>query len=237
MAESAQKTFPDRAILVVARYPVWSAFAGLLSMAVFHLPLWSDRRIGFYKLMGCGRNGTFDIWPAWTQWALLVFIPSDRLIEEPDPHRFLRGNLGGFISGWWRFFGVRHRRFLLEPVSGHGTWDGRAYMGTSTADGEGPMAVLTRASIRPSRLWHFWSSVTEAARSLADHPGLVYSVGIGEVPLLRQATFSIWRSLAEMKAYAYGAPAHREAIRKTQQLNWYSEEMFLRFRVLQVAQD
>jgi heme-degrading monooxygenase HmoA len=52
------------------------------------------------------------------------------------------------------------------------------------------------------------------------------------VPLTKQATFSIWESEAEMKAYAYKMRAHQEVIKRTRDENWYSEEMFLRFRLL-----
>jgi hypothetical protein len=36
-----------------------------------------------------------------------------------------------------------------------------------------------------------------------------------------------------MKAFAYKMQEHRNVIQKTRTRNWYSEEMFTRFRVLQ----
>jgi hypothetical protein len=35
-----------------------------------------------------------------------------------------------------------------------------------------------------------------------------------------------------MRAYAYKNPQHLEAIKKTKELNWYSEELFGRFYLL-----
>ena len=59
------------ATLSIVRYPSYLGWAGFLSMALFRLPLWLSSKIHFYKLMGCGRNGTFDKTPDWRQWALL----------------------------------------------------------------------------------------------------------------------------------------------------------------------
>ena len=63
-------------------------------------------------------------------------------------------------------------------------------------------------------------------------PGYITSVGVGEAPFFRQATFSIWESMDTMKAFAYGSKEHGEVIKKTRQQNWYTEELFARFRIL-----
>jgi spheroidene monooxygenase len=53
-------------------------------------------------------------------------------------------------------------------------------------------------------------------------------VGLGEAPLLRQATFSLWRDEHAMNAYARTG-AHQEAIRAAWQHQFFSESMFVRF--------
>ena len=94
------------------------------------------------------------------------------------------------------------------------------------------IAVLTRATIRLSKLRSFWKNVDGVARDMAGADGFITSLGIGETPFIKQATFSIWESKAHMKQFAYQAREHAEVIRKTRKGDWYSEDMFVRFKIL-----
>jgi len=202
-------------------------------MAFFHFPLFLNRKLKFYKLMGSGRNGTFDIMPDFNQWAIMVFFEADKY-QEKDINHLSKLLLGKFILGWWKFFKADTRYFLLEPYAGHGTWDGQSFVDPKNkiADPEGKIAVLTRATIRLSRLQHFWKAVPKTAEQLEANKGFVYSVGIGEIPFIKQATFSVWESIEDMKAFAYKKMAHQDVIRRTRKESWYSEEMFLRFKII-----
>jgi hypothetical protein len=51
-----------------------------------------------------------------------------------------------------------------------------------------PVMVLTRASIRLSKL-NFESN----EQKFRDYDGLALSIGVGEWPLIQQATLSIWK--------------------------------------------
>ena len=93
-------------------------------------------------------------------------------------------------------------------------------------------AVITRATIKLSKLAKFWKYVPESQRKLSDSPGILFSAGIGEIPIVQMATFSVWDTAEAMKAYAYGNPEHKKAIGLTRSLGWYKEELFSRFAVL-----
>jgi len=97
---------------------------------------------------------------------------------------------------------------------------------------EGPIGILTRASIRFSKAKEFWNNVAAVQAQMSQAKGLLYSVGIGEMPYLRQATFSIWENIESMKSFAYQSADHVATIQKTRSENWYREEMFIRFRVI-----
>ena len=119
-------------------------------------------------------------------------------------------------------------------LTSNGLWNGANpfdYQAQNPANA-GPVAVLTRASIRLRRAPRFWRYVEPTSRALATAPGVQLAIGLGELPLVRQATFSVWESAEAMQQYAYRDARHREVIQLTRREGWYSEELFARFRVL-----
>ena len=124
---------------------------------------------------------------------------------------------------------------FLRAVAAHGVWDGeKPFNVTDTFDADSPVAVLTRATIKPSQLHRFWRFVPTVSRSMEGKEGLIFSKGVGELPIVQQATFSLWTSAKAMMDYAYKSPEHAEVVRKTREWNWYSEELFARFKVFDV---
>ena len=203
-------------------------------MAIFHVPLLLNKKIFFYKLMGSGKNGTFDIRPDLQQWAIMLFWKAETPIDASQVDEILIPFTGKFIWGWLKLWCTKINVFQLQPYSGHGSWDGESFLEqrTKAEDPSGPIAVLTRATIRLRRLIHFWRAVPSTAIDLTQNDGFVYSIGIGEVPFIKQATFSIWESAEKMKTFAYKKAAHQKVIQHTRKENWYAEELFLRFHVL-----
>ncbi len=177
--------------------------------------------------MGCGKNGTFDKIPDIKQWAILA-------VHKKEPGNFKdKIDYGSFIGHWWKLFNCETYTLFLDPLEGHGTWDGKKVFGDLPAKStfEGRIATLTRATIRFSKLKYFWKHVAPVANRMNSAKGFIMSVGIGEVPWVKQATFSVWESKEDMKSFAYKMKEHTEVIRKTREQNWYSEDMFVRFSI------
>jgi len=210
--------------LIIARYPKYLGIFGFFSMMIFRLPLTFNKKIIFWKLMGSGKNGTFDIKPDFNQWALLFTM------KKSSDYIPL------FIKSYFKFFRCEIKQFLLQPVQGHGFWGGKKVFGDLPKQTEynGTIAVLTRATIRMNRIKNFWKNVDAVAGKMSSAPGFILSYGIGEMPWIKQATFSIWQNKDTMKAFAYSMRQHADVIKKTRGEGWYKEEMFVRFRIISV---
>jgi hypothetical protein len=174
----------------------------------------------FFKILGCGHDGGFGLKPSSSRQGLFCLFDDD---EAAD--RFLDQSrvVGAYRSHAHECFSVKLRAFASR-----GSWAGRAVPVSALAPAGGPVAALTRASIHPSRAWRFWQKAPPAERDLAMAPGCLLAAGLGEAPLLRQATFSIWRDVPSMDSYARSG-AHLEAIRAAHQGQYFSESMFVRF--------
>ena len=175
----------------------------------------------FAKVMGSGDRGGFDpMKPSASIQALFCVFDDARAADAfTGP------------SGALRAWQDRSRECLvvgLRPYSCRGSWSGRRLEASASAPAHGPVVSLTRASIRPSKAVAFWRMQPAAARSLADRPGCLLAAGVGEAPVLRQATFSVWSSVAAMDAYARTG-AHQDAIRAAAHGAFFSESMFVRF--------
>lgn len=224
--------------LTIVRYPKWLAWAGILSMAIFRLPLWLNSNITFWKLMGSGKNGSFDKTPDLRQWALLCnydHLDQQLLNQQQDAasHELLLKYLyGSFVCRWWLFWHCEKWTIVLDAIEGHGSWDGKEVFGklAKNTDYDGKIAILTRATIKLKKLKDFWGNVAPVANRLNEAEGFIYSFGIGEIPWIKQATFSLWESKTAMRDFAYTMQEHATVIQKTKKENWYSEEMFVRFK-------
>ena len=133
-------------------------------------------------------------------------------------------------SGWKQAAESWHVR--LRAISGDGTWRGRQIMQGLEAASEngGPICTLTRADVRIKH-WHTFAAASRATSlDVAAAKGLLRVVGIGEAPVGKQATFSIWEDDAALRQFAYRTAGHVEVMRRTRQEGWYAEEMFARFQ-------
>jgi len=176
----------------------------------------------FYKLMGSGKGLGFNPLPDWSVYALIQVWKS----HEHAEHFF---NSAELIRKY-RARSIECMTIFMKCLSTHGQWSGQEPFSKTVPAAPGlPIVVITRATIRYSKLIKFWRFVPTAQKPVSRADGLIYTKGIGEVPIKQMATFSLWKNEAQMKKFAYESTDHQQAIKLTRELNWYKEELFARF--------
>lgn len=181
--------------------------------------------VSFAKLMGTGTGKTFTPSDAdLKQWAIL-FVADDLDVVDGS----------GFVKSW-RKRSTSVDRYLLNPISSSGQWSKREpFRVGAIAKGDGPVVAITRARLKWSQAIRFWRSIPPVVTDLHNSPGLLFSIGIGEAPIGLQGTFSVWRSGSALRDFAYKNAPHRAAIEDTKRFDWYSEELFARFELINTA--
>lgn len=195
------------------------------------------------KVMGSGHGGGFSLRPSATHQGLIcTFSHLDlglKFLDSPAVQAY-RSRARECWTG------------VLSVQSARGHWDKQAWQASSAQalgvsseqaqqglglDGlplSGPFAVLTRASIVPTKAMAFWRYAPAAQADLVQAPGCLLAMGLGEAPLVRQCTFSLWQDTAAMLQYARQG-AHQVASAAAYKHQFFSESLFVRMQVLQMA--
>ena len=193
-----------------------------MGFSKFHLKEQSGLRFGL--MLGTGQGRGFSLKPDFGRYALLSsWDNSDAaglFLNQSDFYEGLKANSREIFT--------TH----LLPVMAKGQWKGQnpfVPLADFPEKYSGPIVVLTRASIRWQRLLQFWKHVPGVSAETGNARGLLAQTGMGEVPVMEQATLSIWENEECLKAFAYQMRQHREVIQKTRNQHWYGEELFARF--------
>lgn len=192
------------------------------------------------KVMGSGHEGGFTLRPSATHQGLLCrFDTADAAMD------FLHGEQV-------QMFRTRARECwagVMAVTSARGQWDQQSWGLSDTRNtrlsddwcqrlpaqgAAGPLAVLTRASIQPVKATAFWRHAPAAQAALDRAEGCLLSMGLGEAPLLRQCTFSLWQDESSMLGYAREG-AHQQASSAAWGQKFFTESLFVRMRVLRMA--
>jgi len=181
--------------------------------------------IGFWKLCGSGSGEGFTPVPNTAVYGILATWPDLATAQAATAGAPVFARYGRRASEAWHLF--------LEPTQARGTWSGREPFVPAASDmpGGGPIAALTRATIRPRVAAQFWRRVPDISSVIGADPNVIFKIGIGELPLLHQVTFSIWPDAASMAQFARADGPHARAIKAVRDGAWFSEELYARFRV------
>lgn len=183
----------------------------------------------FYKLMGSGKGRGFSPFPDFGTYALLQVWNNEASAVE----HFESGDLfKAYKSRASEVFTL-----FLKAVQSKGLWSGGNPFQEDTHFDKtnSPIAVITRATIKWNKMISFWRYVPKSQKNLLSNPGLLFTKGIGEAPLVQMSTFSLWKDEKALETFAYRQKGHQKAIQLTRKLDWYKEELFVRFAVMRTS--
>ena len=207
----------------------------IVSVHLADVGLLQTQRLLFKRLDATAIPGMTYAEPAFT-------APLGRRFPRPHPSRialiaawdddaaldrFMAGHpFGERLAGGW------HAR--LEPLRCFGSWAGMSGLPTRelpVRDDE-PVAALTLGRLRFARTGPFLKAGAPAERDAVRNPAVVASTGLARLARPRLvSTFSIWRSAAAMREYAFGkAGPHQAAVRADRARPFHHESAFVRFR-------
>lgn len=205
--------------LMLVRWQPGALGFGLSRLVLGTSGLRRVRGLRFARVLGSGRDGGFGVLPGFDHQGLVGFFDDDAaamaFVSDSPVAQAYREHAGEQLSA------------VMRASASRGSWGGVELAATASAQPGRPLAALTRASIRVRHARRFWSQSPATESSLRQSPGCRLAVGLGEAPLLRQATFSLWDDLDAMDGYARQG-AHQRAAQGAWREGWFSESMFLR---------
>jgi hypothetical protein len=129
-----------------------------------------------------------------------------------------------FADGW-------HVR--MEPKRIWGAWPEMSGLPAEEEpmDPDEPATVLTLGRPKLPRLLTFARTSRPAEKLAVRHPAFVAGTAGARLPRF-VATFSLWRTVSEMRDYALGRPdpGHLNAIKADRKNSFHHQEAFVRFR-------
>lgn len=192
-------------------------------MAFARLPLARNRHLAFWKLFGSGSGEGFTPVPNTSVYAILCVWPDNATAHEQLQQAGVFRRYRAHADEAWTVF--------LTPTNVRGAWDRQTPFVAQQSSHNGPLAALTRATIKPSKLLKFWRRVPSISEVIGEDPNVALKIGVGELPWLHQVTFSIWPSEDAMAKFARRSGPHAKAIKAVRSENWFREELYARFQI------
>ena len=179
----------------------------------------------FYKMLGTGSSPGFSMYPDFSTYALLQTWSTK---EDAEDYFASKDYFNKMVSNT-----NNHRIIFMNAFKSSGFWDGEnPFTFEHQSFDTQKIGVLTRATIHFTKLSNFWRSVKSASNAISKANGVSYFKGIGELPFIQQATFSIWDSEEDINNFAYSNTIHKNIVNKTKKQKWYKEDLFARFHII-----
>jgi len=209
------------AIMALVKIAEDAKLSGIAKLMFGRYQLGSVPGLQLIKYLGSGVNGGFSVKPSALHQGIFAAFNNQQEAEQ-----FLHGSA---LLHWYRDHADDFFTTQLQTYSCKGSWGGKSLPIYDAQIPTGAIASLTRASIKPWYAQQFWSKAPPAETELKHTSGCLLAAGVGEAPLLRQATFTIWESEVAMNDYARSG-SHLKAIQAAHLHHYFSESMFARFK-------
>jgi len=196
----------------------------LVQMAFTNARLRRIADIGFAKVLGTGTGESFYPLQNLGVYGILATWPD----IETARTRLAEAR----VFRQYRRHASETYTVYLECARAWGQWDGKAPFAAAGKPRPGPVGIITRAELKKRHLPAFWRRVPAISHATVQRDHLLFKLGMGEIPLLNQVTFSIWDDFDAMVTFAYRAGAHREAVCQVREKGWFREQLFARFSVI-----
>lgn len=199
-------------------------------MGIGYAQLKGTPGLSFFRLLGTGGGAGFSLRPDFSTYAFLgVWKDAKAAVQFKEEHDFLQQYFTKASS---------IRLLTLSNIKSHGLWGGQnPFQSPKALNVENKkIAIITRATLRWSRLLSFWRAVPKASKAIEAARGVYFYKGIGEWPFIQQATISLWDSMENVLHFAYKSADHGSIVKETRQKRWYTEDLFSRFYVEQDEQ-
>jgi hypothetical protein len=196
-------------------------------MGIGYAQLKGTPGLSFFRLLGTGGGAGFSLRPDFSTYAFLgVWKDAKAAVQFKEEHDFLQQYFTKASS---------IRLLTLSNINSHGLWGGQnPFQSPKALNVENKkIAIITRATLRWSRLLSFWRAVPKASKAIEAARGVYFYKGIGEWPFIQQATISLWDSMENVFQFAYKSADHGSIVKETRQKRWYTEDLFSRFYVEQ----
>ncbi len=199
---------------------------GMSQMYFLHNAMRKMAGLEFFKPIGTGSGAGYSIIPDFSVYGVIAVWEDISYAET-----FLKSNL--FVD--FEKHSSEQYTIFMQPILAKGSWSGfDNWRPAQNNKQNSAVAVITYATIRAGFIIPFLRITPKVSRVSEQFKGLVFSKGIGEVPVVQQATFTVWESITEMEQFAYRSQ-HIEAMKLTRQKNGFAEQLFARLKPIKAT--